>query len=101
MRSQFGATFTANRLQLVRTDRLPRQSTRSALTKSSLINDDNEVHADQTIPALQEGEEVGTKRGEPPETHEEVQEQSVMFQVRTETEDLRLVSHLVFVKVMK
>ena len=25
----------------------------------------------------------------------------VMFQVRTETEDLRLVSHLVFVKVMK
>ena len=65
------------------------------------LSDDKGVHADQTISALQEGEEVGTERGESPETHEEVQEQSVMFQVRTETEDLRLVSHLVFVKVMK
>ena len=65
------------------------------------LSDDKGVHADQTISALQEGEEVGTERGESPETHEEVQEQSVMSQVRAETAGLRLVSNLFFVKAMK
>lgn len=53
------------------------------------------------MPALQEREEVGTERGEPPETREEVQEQSAMSQVRAETTGLRLVSHQFFVKAMK
>ena len=59
------------------------------------------MHADKAMPALQEREEVGTERGEPPETREEVQEQSAMSQVRAETTGLRLVSHQFFVKAMK